>query len=157
MGGQVQPQMHHQPQVPVGGVVNYTAGAPVQMVGQAVTVGAVPYDSGMNALANATSNSEESSLLIAGQKKSLEVITERQSEFSNTMGTYANGRPSQRSKQSKAQSTGTKNNAGSNRGHHPPSLNNSSNVLINNSAAGTRHPANHKNGGKVGSFVDITD
>ena len=55
----------------------------------------VAMDIGMVA-ANATHNSEESSLYLQAQKKSLEVITERQSEFSNTMGTYA--RPSQRSK-----------------------------------------------------------
>lgn len=55
---------------------------------------AVPYEpvTSINAVANATSNSEESSFYIQNQKKSLEVITERQSEFSNTMGTFA--RPS---------------------------------------------------------------
>lgn len=62
--------------------------------------------SSINAVANATSNSEESSLIIANQKKSLEMITERESEFSNTMGTFT--RPSQRSKQSKAPSSGAK-------------------------------------------------
>ena len=46
----------------------------------------------MNLFANTTSNSDEDSLLFQNQKKSLEVITERQSEFSNTMGTFA--RPS---------------------------------------------------------------
>jgi hypothetical protein len=55
---------------------------------------AVSYEpvSSINVLANASFNSEESSLFIANQKKSLEMITERESEFSNTMGTYA--RPS---------------------------------------------------------------
>lgn len=48
--------------------------------------------SAINGVANVTSNSEEDSLLFQNQKKSLEVITERQSEFSNTMGTFA--RPS---------------------------------------------------------------
>ena len=86
--------------------------------------------SGINAFANATSNSDEESLLFQNQKKSLEVITERQSEFSNTMGTFA--RPSQRSKQSKNQSSNTKHNG--TRGGHSALINGSAASLNNSSA-----------------------
>ena len=90
---------------------------------------------GINSFANATSNSDEESLLFQAQKKSLEVITERQSEFSNTMGTFA--RPSQRSKQSKNQSSNAKKNG--TRGAHSNVINgsqasfNNSNSHINSS------------------------
>lgn len=66
---------------------------------------------GISHVANATANSEESQFYLQ-QKKSLEVITERQSEFSNTMGTYA--RPSQRSKKSQNQSASHQKNGNTN-------------------------------------------
>lgn len=87
--------------------------------------------SGINTFANATSNSDEESLLFQNQKKSLEVITERQSEFSNTMGTFA--RPSQRSKQSKNQSSNAKHN-GTRGGQHSALINGSAASLNNSSA-----------------------
>lgn len=65
--------------------------------------------SAINGVANVTSNSDEESILFQHQKKSLDIITERQSEFSNTMGTFA--RPSQRSKQSKNHSSNAKQSA----------------------------------------------
>ena len=85
--------------------IDYGAAGPAY--DQSLSNARVPYEPvhDINVLANATSNSEES-FLIQAQKKSLEVITERQSEFSNTMGTFA--RPSQRSKQSKNHSSNTK-------------------------------------------------
>ena len=113
---------------------------------------AVPYEpvSSINVVANATSNSEESSLFIANQKKSLEMITERESEFSNTMGTYA--RPSQRSRQSKAPSSNAKNN--NTKIHHSSALINGSNVSLNNSSANI-NSSRQKKQVLVGSFVDI--
>ena len=130
----------------------------------------MPYEpvTSINAMANATSNSEESSLFIQN-KKSLEVITERQSEFSNTMGTYA--RPSQRSKQSKNHSSShTKNNGTATKGQHSSALINGSQASLNNScSAHVNSSRYHKkpiaaSGVKttsgntiVQSFVDITD
>lgn len=95
----------------------------------------------INAVANATSNSEESSLFIQN-KKSLEVITERQSEFSNTMGTYA--RPSQRSKQSKNHSSHTKNNGTATKGQHSSALINGSQASLNNSSSAHVNSSRYK-------------
>ena len=128
----------------------------------------MPYEpvTGINAVANATSNSEESSLFIQN-KKSLEVITERQSEFSNTMGTYA--RPSQRSKQSKNHSSShTKNNGTATKGQHSSALINGSQASLNNSSSAHVNSSRYRNkpvpsgakttsGNIVQSFVDITD
>ena len=92
--------------------------------------------------ASATANSEEGSLYLQAQKKSLEVITERQSEFSNTMGTFA--RPSQRSKLSKNQSSNTKQNT------NPNLTIGGVAAAVNGSAASLNNSSLHINSSRIG-------
>ena len=83
-------------------------------------------------------------MYIHDQKKSLEVITERQSEFSNTMGTYA--RPSQRSKVSKGHnsSSNQKNHGATRGGQSSVIIGNASQASLNNSSSAHINSSRHK-------------